>query len=1316
MYDGTLESLLNKAKELEKKYEWLQAAEIYKKASFLAVDEEDVLKAADLTERRGFCCYKASMQAESNVEFRRILKSSILAYEKESKLLEGVENEEGKVKRIHADALTSYARSWYETDPKTIKKFLKNWWTLENRVLKAYERSGDVHSVGRTCNDLIEYSTFDRYWLASNFLEQKEMRRQSLILAEKAIKIFSDLDDKCELSRAYLSICWYYAFSQGFEEDENKLIQISQRSKDFANKALELSQQIGDAWLISRSYQAAWGVTQNLKGDFPTATELGKKMLEYGKVAKDNYLLGFGNSLTSASIMTDSNFLEDPDRQRELTEKAWKMAHKATHNFQTINNAGGSYVSYQLHAWPLIRSALLDTDSGKRQSLLENAIKVTNEGLELLKGWKRLSGDLFSIQSQTFLLFSSVKSGIEEKKELLHKAQSFAKKYFAYAKEMEMPASTVLNQNKINYYIHRGLAAIEPNVTKKINLLNNALTSIKRSIEVLKKKEKFYTQSGWRRAGAVFGDIYDELADLFQQFYSLDKEKDKLCKAIEAYEQASIYYKKADLPSHTAESYWHLAQLHDQASEFQQASEDYESASEAYTLASKKFPHLKDFYKDYRLYMQAWSQIEQARYSHSIEEYEEARQYYEKAAELHESTDSWNYLVPNYLAWANMEEAEGLSRRENTQRSKQTFQKAHEQFSRAEESIKQKLREITASDEKEMVKRLLEASDLRRKYCQARILLEDAKLLDRKGKYLQSSKSYREASQTISAIVEKIDVEAEQNELKLLATLCQAWEKMATAEEMTSAEAYLEAATLFEKSKELCFTKKASLWALGNSSFCKGLAAGIIYQGSMDLKDNALAKRYIKSAASSYLQAGFKSASEYAKATQRLFDAYVFINQAESEVHPEEKAKQYQMAENLLQIAAGSFMKAKQPEKTAQVQQILKSVREEKALAASLNEVIHAPTITSSTLSFMAPTPTNEASVGLESLQHANVQANLIAAAKEVKVGESFCFTIEFVNAGKEPALLTRVEGFIPPDFVVVKKPEIYRLEENCLNMKGKELAPLRLVEAKVVLQPSRKGIYQLKPRVNYLDELGQKRFLELKLLEIKVEEVVLADRVSTGTKELDSLLLGGIPEEYAVALTGSPSDEREMIVKNFVKAGIKEEQITFYVTSEAEGLENLIDRPNFYLFLCNPKPKVSVPELPSVHKLGSKTDLTNLSIALSKAYRKLDPASKRKRVCVETVSDVLIKYKAEATRRWISELITDMGSKGFTFLAVMDPEMHPTDQAKAVLNLFDGEISINQTEEPLQRRKSIRIKKLRNQDYIKNPICLATDRNSSIV
>ncbi|MEJ2241334.1 MAG: ATPase domain-containing protein [Candidatus Bathyarchaeota archaeon] len=432
----------------------------------------------------------------------------------------------------------------------------------------------------------------------------------------------------------------------------------------------------------------------------------------------------------------------------------------------------------------------------------------------------------------------------------------------------------------------------------------------------------------------------------------------------------------------------------------------------------------------------------------------------------------------------------------------------------------------------------------------------------------------------------------------------------------------------------------------------------------------------------------------------------MYLNRAEDEVDPTNKTKYYQLSEKLLQIAVHLFMKAKQPEKTTEVERILITVREEKALATSLSNVMQAPTFASTTSSFSAPISKSDVSIGLEQFDHANIQANLVSSVKEVKVGESFFLSIEFINAGKEPALLTRVEKFIPHDFVVVKKPEIYRLEESTLNMKGRQLAPLKFVEVKLVLQPSNGGKYHINPRVYYLDERGQNRSLKLKTLEINVEEVIMEDRVTTGTEELNSLLLGGIPNEYAVVLTGSPGDERQKIIKNFLKVGNELNEIVFYIATEAENIEELLRNPNFVLFLCNPKPKTKISDLPNVYKLRSKTDLTNLSISLAKAYRNIE-SSKKRRLCVEIVSDVLLDYGAKATRKWVSELITDLSSKGFTMLAVVNPDIHPPNQARAVIDLFDGEICIIQSDDPLDCKKSILVKKLRNQDYIKNPICI---------
>ena len=110
--------------------------------------------------------------------------------------------------------------------------------------------------------------------------------------------------------------------------------------------------------------------------------------------------------------------------------------------------------------------------------------------------------------------------------------------------------------------------------------------------------------------------------------------------------------------------------------------------------------------------------------------------------------------------------------------------------------------------------------------------------------------------------------------------------------------------------------------------------------------------------------------------------------------------------------------------------------------------------------------------------------------------------------------------------------------------------------------------------------------------------------------------------------------------------------------------------------------------------------------MALAKISRNLKDSG-TKRACIGNISDVLLKNGPEITRRWLGALTTDLVSKGFTILAVIDPMMHPQDQLYAVLNLFDGEIIITQSDDPLDCKKSIQVKKLRGQDYIKNPICL---------
>jgi len=198
------------------------------------------------------------------------------------------------------------------------------------------------------------------------------------------------------------------------------------------------------------------------------------------------------------------------------------------------------------------------------------------------------------------------------------------------------------------------------------------------------------------------------------------------------------------------------------------------------------------------------------------------------------------------------------------------------------------------------------------------------------------------------------------------------------------------------------------------------------------------------------------------------------MDDAKREKEPEKKARLYAMAEKVLQSSAGSFMKAEHPEKMEQVQRLLEKVKEERELALSLNEMLHAPSVVSTTATFVTPPPTSENAVGLERFEHADVQANIIARQKELKIGESLNLEIELVNAGKGSALLIKIADIVPRDFEVQQIPERYRAEDSYLNMKGKRLDPLKTEEVKVILTPKAQGEFQLKPKVLYIDENGK--------------------------------------------------------------------------------------------------------------------------------------------------------------------------------------------------------------------------------------------------
>jgi KaiC/GvpD/RAD55 family RecA-like ATPase len=129
---------------------------------------------------------------------------------------------------------------------------------------------------------------------------------------------------------------------------------------------------------------------------------------------------------------------------------------------------------------------------------------------------------------------------------------------------------------------------------------------------------------------------------------------------------------------------------------------------------------------------------------------------------------------------------------------------------------------------------------------------------------------------------------------------------------------------------------------------------------------------------------------------------------------------------------------------------------------------------------------------------------------------------------------------------------------------------------------------------------------------------------------------------------------------------------------------------------------------LPNVSKLRGVENLTDISIALTSTIRKLDPSLKGpRRICIDLISDVLLQHHTIQTRRWLTSLITELKSTGFTALAVIDPQMHSSEELHAILGLFDGEISIYERETEKGLRKFMKIKRMNNQKYLENDLRL---------
>ncbi|HEX9907501.1 MAG TPA: hypothetical protein VGB78_03420, partial [Thermoplasmata archaeon] len=1005
-----LESFLSRAKEQEKAYCWLSAADFYK-SSLELVPKDNFLRKGQMQEERAYALFRAAMQAENIEEFKERLSETVRQYAAAKKSYSEAGSDSSSQRASRCDAMMAYLGFWQTSEVATKKKKVSEAWSHAKKAMDAFGQN-EVLELGRTYNELFLSAVFSLH-----FSDDQKVRTtilsEALEYGEKVVGLLSNMENRDELVKALLNLAGFLS-----AETTRSVISIdkrainSQKTREHMRRAMELSEETA---LVSHAFAGLAGdaLLMDVKGE----RQVVERQLEFVRKTRDKLAIGMTLGWLASCNIWLAGGEEDPKDVNVMLDKCLQYVEEARGQFGRIgfvspDHDSNVWVSSPSQPWYFDGQARYETNLKRKRELYAEALKSAR--LESVAAEK--SGYPGVVAGAHFLIGLALAGLAKTEASKEHRARLLEE-----AIQHRIEASRLIDLlmpsniwDRAHFLCLVGeteleLAEVTDRSETKKAYLDSSKSHMREGVDMFEFMLTVPHIAALQDATAYSGMSYEwrQYGRALRSSYELTGARETMVNSAMAFVRSAEIAGKTGLPSRVAESLWEAAKTYDDLGEHLKASERFEDASEEYRNASEKIKSLGQLYKDLYLYLKAWSEIEKARYYHARQEPASAKEHYNKAAELHESTGKWSFLSANYFAWAQIENAEDLSQRERCKESIDAFREASRLFKDSKSKIQVQHAKIEVNDEKQMVERLIGAADQREEFCKARIILEEARLLDKEGSLSSASEKYGLAAEMFAKIKQGLAAEQDQREIELIVSLSRAWRAMAKAESGSSPEFYEEAAHLFDDAKSLGLGDKARNLAIGHSRLCMALGAGARYADNGDIALHKAAVQNLESAARYYLKANLQSAAEYAKASKLLFDGYVYMNKASSEENQEKRTRLYSLAEKVLQASSSSYEKAGQPGRREQVLKLLAKVKDDRELAISLAEVFLAPDIVSTTMAFSSPTPTQETAVGLDRFEHADVQATLIANPKELHVGQELSLEIELVNAGRGAAQLT---------------------------------------------------------------------------------------------------------------------------------------------------------------------------------------------------------------------------------------------------------------------------------------------------------------------
>jgi len=947
------ELLLEKAREEEKRYNWIGAAALYEKVLNFYSDKNLIEEAAGCYKHLGYSHFRAADTIDTAEEFLGQIKCAIKAYKEAKNLFTKLGN---KSEELECKAEISFADGYIATSDTEGKEAYRQAYKLFNESSKIYSIEGNQESLARTL---------------------------------------------CRAANAILLLTSYNI-------DKEEIMHIGQQGREFARRAWEISRKINNLEFLSNSINRELMINFNA---IETITDFKKDeqymdkykifLLKCDKTIAliDNFDDPFALMLVYAAAGTaycgfGYQFVEDEKEQDEYLNKGIRFLEKALIaakktkskaeiisclffidyfalysskvNYlqkRILNDIKESLMFGKIYTHPhnIYRSlanvlpALYYTNSSQRsfftraqrKTYAEKGIQYSKEVMNgptfpSIKAWI-YQGLVLAYSQLTILAESKTKQGEYAQIMLQYakQAEKFGSKY-----EGGFPRAGGYTSL---YKAHKTLADIAKKKEERISHLKKAINAQNETISYA-----ILSRSGAISEQMRLGLLYEELGIITRESSDLNLAREIFLHTIKESIDRKYF-------SYEAASYQYIARIEDRLGNYMLSADNYKKAQEAYnnSLQMIKYKLLKNRITEKFNYVRAWSYIEEAKSYHNRENHKQSKEYYKKAYDLLKDLHSYDYEASYYSGWISLEEAEELSKQEKHEEAKESFERTGILF---EEAIKTLMKSHERSREKfdkERVNKFEKIAQVRVNHCNARVNLEEARILGKKGEHIAAAEKFALASSQFRDICILFKIKREREELEAVYYLCRAWENMELAEEYRDPKRFSEAAELFVNASRLFTDNKLKLLASGNSTFCQALEYGSKFDESIDIDFKKelypKVKRMLSKAANSYQNGGFESGADWAQATSIYFDAAWQLIRADEETDLQEKGKLLGIGAKYLRSAVELFGKAGYKDKEKEVQDRLNRVETEESILFSALSTIQEPSISRSTMGIVAP-------------------------------------------------------------------------------------------------------------------------------------------------------------------------------------------------------------------------------------------------------------------------------------------------------------------------------------------------------------------------